>query len=52
MADIPESHLTIPFPTHNQAARVAAMTLITLMAVYRVRPSSKLLTASVKDFED
>ena len=51
-SDIRESRLTIPLPTHNQAARVAAMTLITLITVNSVRPSSKLLTASVKDSED
>ena len=48
-SDMRESRRTMPFPTHSHAASVATITLITLMAVKRVRPSSKLPTASPSD---
>ena len=51
-SDIRDSLRTIRFPTHSHAAKVAATTLITLMAVSSVRPSSKLPTASSRDSEE
>ncbi len=42
----------MPLPTHTHAASVATITLMTLIAVRRVRPSSKLLTVSPSASEE